>query len=174
MHVHMNLGLYIIPPCTKSDMKTQITYKHAHSQLCTPCMYVGHMFIHPHETLSNKKRFMHMWKDSHIFSQTCTPAQEELLTLITDTLMERHPHTHTLKCTYRSRGACIYSLNTVLQHTLLKQTMVNTNIHLQIIRTVQTAQLEHLYIQTDTHLGIFTHTHLDVCEYTGKYIDMFT
>lgn len=50
-----------------------------------------------------------MWKDSHIFSQTCTPAQEELLTLITDTLMERHPHTHTLKCTYRSRGACIYT-----------------------------------------------------------------
>lgn len=77
-----------------------------------------------------------MWKNSHIFSQTCTPAQEELLTLITDTLMERH--THTVKCTYRSRGACIYTHLYCSTTYTSKQTMVNTNTHLQIIRTVQT------------------------------------
>lgn len=38
-HIHMNLGLYIIPPCMKSDMKTEITYKTC-SLTITHTMYV--------------------------------------------------------------------------------------------------------------------------------------
>lgn len=57
---------------------------------------------------ANKRRLMHTWKNSHIFSHTCTSAQEELLTLITDTHMQRQPHTHTLKRTYRPRVVCMY------------------------------------------------------------------
>lgn len=64
-------------------------------------------------------RVMHMWKNSHIFSQTCTPAQEELLTPITDTLMQRHPHTHTHPNALTGQEGCVYILTyTVLQHTL--------------------------------------------------------
>lgn len=73
-------------------------------------MYVDTCSYTHMRNYANKRRFMHMWKNSHIFSQTCTPAQEELLTLITDTLMQRHPHTHTQMHLQVKRGVYIYSL----------------------------------------------------------------
>lgn len=53
--------------------------------------------------------------------------------------------------------------------------MVNTNTHIQIIRTVQTGTVwTPVHSDRHTHGHIYTHIHLDVCEYTGEYIDMLT
>jgi len=72
-------------------------------------------------------------------------------------------HTHTLKCTYRSRGVCIYTHLYCSTTYTPKQTMVNTNTHIQ--GTVWTP----VHSDRHTHGHIYTHIHLDVCEYTGKY-----
>lgn len=79
---------------------TYKTHSHNHNKICTPCTFPHvhtplweamqtkeHSFILIFsERLAHKGSFTHTRKNSHIFSHTCTSAQEELIILFTHTL----------------------------------------------------------------------------------------
>ena len=119
--IHMNLGLYIIHSCRHRIRHgdTNVLTKHTHT--ITHTIYVDTCSYTHMRKYANKRRLMHTWKNSHIFSHTCTSAQEELLTLITDKHMQRQPHTQTRTHSNAFIGQewCVRTFTyTVLQHML--------------------------------------------------------